>query len=119
MISRIPACVLAFVFPAIPLCAQPAAIQLEAADEYWRPDPFGGIVAADGASTGSFRRSISLAGARGGYVSFHLVVKTPAPGAYSISLRFDDDAAGVQTDLFREWFHFTESDRHHYPDALI
>jgi len=119
MTSRLPACVLAFACAAIPLMAQPAAIQLEAADEYRRPDPFGGIVAADGASSGSFRRSISLEGARGGYVSFHLVVKTPAPGPYAISLRFDGDAGGVQTDLFREWFHFTESDCHHYPDALI
>jgi hypothetical protein len=86
---------------------------LEALPEYLRPDPFGGIVGVDGGGPGSFRNSIELAGARGGYVSFHLVVKIPEGGAYTLGL----DYPGA--DLHREWFHLTEAGKNYYPDALI
>ncbi len=109
---------------AVPLAAQPAGVRLEATPQYLRPDPFGGIVAADagegksGGPTG-FQNSIHLESARGGYASFHLVVKMPQAGPYSLDLRFPQGAGKLQADLFREWFHFTNSDKHYYPDALI
>ncbi len=64
-------------------------------------------------------RPLSLTGCRGGYVSFHLVVKMPEGGGYRLSLALDDKTGKLQTDLFREWFHFTPADRNYYPDALI
>jgi hypothetical protein len=103
----------------VPLLAQSSGIQLEATPAYRRPDPFGGIVAADQGGAASFTNSISLEAARGSYASFHLVVKMPQPGPYTLDLRLPADAAKLQADLFREWFHFTESDKHYYPDALI
>ncbi|HUJ23214.1 MAG TPA: hypothetical protein VLX58_16895 [Bryobacteraceae bacterium] len=96
-----------------------AGAQLKATDEYRRPDPFGGIVAADHGDERSFRRALSLEAARGGYASFHLDVEMREPGPYTLTLRFDGDGGKLQAELFREWFHFTESDKHYYPDALI
>src|SRR5206468_6843783 len=61
----------------------------------------------------------TLTGARGGYVSFHLLVKLPQGGNYRLSLNLDDRSGKIRADLFREWFHFTESDDKYYPDALI
>jgi hypothetical protein len=114
---------LAFGLAATPLAAQSAAARLEATPEYLRPDPFGGIVAADSTAgkgnDGSFTRAVTLEGARAGYVSFHLVVKMPRPGPYTLTLRFEDDASKLHADMFREWFHFTESDKQYYPDALV
>ncbi len=109
---------------AVPLAAQSSAIQLLATPEYLRPDPFGDVVAADKVApnkgdAGGFAGSLRLEGARGGYVSFHLVAKMPQPGPYTLSLGFDRDHGKVQADLFREWFHFTESDKKYHPDALI
>jgi len=94
-------------------------VQLEAAPEFLRPDPFGGIVAPDRTSGAGFVRALSLEGARGGYVSFHLAVKRNTPGAYTLTLQFKGDAGKLKVDLFREWFHFTDSDKQYYPDALI
>src|SRR5579859_7598242 len=104
---------------AVPAAEQNAGVQLEAAPEYLRPDPFGGIVAPDRTSGAGFVRALSLEGARGGYVSFHLAVKRNTPGAYTLMLRFEGDAGQLKADLFREWFHFTDSDKQYYPDALI
>jgi len=112
----------------VPLAAQNAGVQLLATPEYLRPDPFGGIVAADRAgpdksepdkATTGFSNKLRLEGARGSYVSFHLVVKMSQPGAYTLSLSFDRDKGKLQADLFREWFHFTDLDKQFYPDALI
>src|SRR5580765_3061500 len=78
-----------------PLAAQIAGMELLASPEYLRPDPFGGIVAPDKVApdtvvperfvpdeltpdkvgAGGFSKTLHLEGARGGYVSFHLVVK--------------------------------------------
>ena len=102
-----------------------AAAELTAVPEHLRPDPFGGIVAADRAGDEaplplySARRPFTLTGARNGYVSFHLVVKMPETGAYRLSFSLEDKTGKLQTDLFREWFHFTESDKNYYPDALV
>ena len=109
---------LAFVLMAT-LGGETARVKLEAAPEYLRPDPFGGIVAPDKGDRGSLVSELALAGARGGYVSFHMVASIPRPGPYTLTLRFDGDGGTVQADLFREWFHFTDSDKRYYPDALI
>ena len=102
-----------------------AAATLEALPEFLRPDPFGGIVTPDQggvklrSSLYDARHRVVLRGWRGGYVSFQLVVKSTVPGAYSLEVSLDDPAHKIQTDLFREWFHFTDSDKHYYPDALV
>ncbi|HXI42913.1 MAG TPA: hypothetical protein VNH83_23225, partial [Bryobacteraceae bacterium] len=112
----------------MPAAAQNAGFQLLATPEYLRPDPFGGIVAADrtapdksapDTATAGFSNKLRLEGARGSYVSFHLVVKMSQPGPYTLSLGFDRDRGKVEANLFREWFHFTDSDKQYYPDALI
>jgi len=100
----------------VPLAAQTS--RLEATPEYLRPDPFGGIVPADG-SSGGFSNSLKLEGARGGHVSFHLVVKMSRPGPYTLTLRSYPAQVGPQPELFREWFHLTESNKQYFPDALI
>ncbi len=101
------------------------AADLEALPGFLRSDPFGAIVAPDrsGADLASTiydaQHRIMLTGSRGGYVSFHLVVKLPLPGLYTLDVKISDPTNKVQIDLFREWFHLTDSDKHYYPDALI
>jgi len=102
-----------------------AAASLEAWPEFLRPDPFGAIVAADqgGAQLRSSlydaHHRVALKGWRGGYASFQLLVKSTAPTAYSLTVVVTDPGHKIQTDLFREWFHFTTADKRYYPDALI
>lgn len=105
-------------FAWLPLAAQTSGVKLEATPEYLRPDPFGGIVSPDGAASG-FEQKIKLQGARGGHVSFHLVVKMSHPGPYSLTLRAYTGPNAPQAELFREWFHLTESNKQYFPDALI
>jgi len=95
-----------------------AAASVEALPEHARPDPFGDIVAVDRCPSCAWQKSVALEAARGGYVSFHLVVKLPERGDYSVSLEFEKDS-GIELDVFREWFHLTDRDRSYYPDALI
>ena len=101
------------------------AAGLEALPQFLRPDPFGGIVKSD--QGGEHLRAVlydahhrvALKGWRGGYVSFQLVVRSPEPVPYSLDVALDDPAGKIQTDLYREWFHFTDSDKLYYPDALV
>lgn len=101
------------------------AADLEALPEFLRSDPFGAIVTPDrsGADHASSlydtQHRVILTGSRGGYLSFHLVVKLPSPSTYTLDVTIPDPTNKVQIDLFREWFHFTDSDKHYYPDALI
>ncbi len=101
------------------------AADLDALPEFLRSDPFGAIVAPDrsGADFASSlygaKHQVVLTGCRGGYVSFHLVVKPPSPSTYTLDVTIPDPTNKVQIDLFREWFHFTDSDKRYYPDALI
>lgn len=101
------------------------AADLEALPEFLRSDPFGSIVGPDrsgnelASSLYGTQHRVMLTGCRGGYVSFHLVVKLPSPGAYTLDVGIPDPTNKVQVDLFREWFHFTDSDKHYYPDALV
>lgn len=101
-----------FLLLAAALCAWPAA--LEFLPQHLRPDPFGAVVRADGPPSADGRGR--LAGARGGYVSCHLVVKLPSAGDYSLEVAAP---AGLEADLYREWYHFMPSRKEHCPDALI
>ena len=102
-----------------------AAASLEALPQFLRPDPFGEIVAPDqgGAKLrGSLydaKHRVALKGWRGGYVSFQLLAKSPGPAAYTLAVSIIDPAHKIKTDLFREWFHFADADKHYYPDALV
>lgn len=89
------------------------ATELRALPEFFRPDPFGGIVASDrsGATT---LDAVRLTAARGSYAAFHLIAKTEKPQTCRLSLRFP-----LSVDLYREWFHFNAPDGKYYPDALI
>ncbi len=77
---------------------------LEALPEHLRPDPFGSVLRADRtAAPVAFLRAVDLEGARGDYVSCHLVVKLPEGGEYT--LRIDNPSGVFQAELYREWFH--------------
>ena len=105
------------------------ASDLAALSGYHRPDPFGGIVASDSAGA-SWDHAIKLSSARGGYVSFQLVIKSDNP-CKDCRLSIGVIAAG-RCDC--EWFHSltcdssrrgtttsnrTAGDKRYYPDALI
>jgi hypothetical protein len=85
------------------------AATFEAVPEFFRPDPFGGMVQSDRAAA-QVPEKLVVRGARGGYVSFQLVAGTS--GSVSVQLPFE-------ADVFREWFHLNEKDKRYYPDALI
>jgi len=101
------------------------AADLEALPEFLRSDPFGTIVASDRGSADlasslyGAQHRVMLTGCRGGYASFQVVVKIRPAGLYTLDVTIPDPSNKVQIDLFREWFHFTDSDQHYYPDALI
>lgn len=96
------------------LSARIPAAQLDLLSEFQRVDPAGTVLEADRAPANA--GPLTLRGARAGYVSFRLVVKLARPGSYSLDLRWNDP--GLETDLFREWFHLTEPEKRYYPDAL-
>jgi hypothetical protein len=107
----------ALLFAALAAASCEAAVEIVALPEYHRPDPFGGIVEPDRGSGAELRSTITLRGARGGYVSCHLIVKRPEGGAYSLAL--ESGSSSLDPELYREWFHFTDSNSSYYPDALI
>lgn len=84
--------------------------------EYVRPDPFGGVVAADAAARATPSPHLVLDAARGGYVSCHVVVAIPREqaGAYALEV-----SGPLPADLYREWFHRLRASQTYYPDALI
>jgi hypothetical protein len=88
-----------------------AAQDLRWLPEHLRPDPFGGVVQADGSKEQLRTTAIELTGPRDGYVSCHIVTTGEGP----VDVRID----GLQNDLFREWFHYMPSVKAWYPDALI
>jgi Domain of unknown function (DUF4091) len=96
---------------ALGACTTGWALDLRAAGEFSRPDPYGGIVTGDHAA-GELTNAVRLSAARGGYASFHLIAL--GRGSYELSLRIP-----LATDLYREWFHLNNADGKYYPDALI
>lgn len=104
------------------LYAQP--VGLRAYPEFLRIDPFGQLVKADRAAEATQplnpgRRPIALQGARGGYVSFHLVAESSGSTEYTLDLNLAPGYGGMQVDIYREWFHFVDTEQSYYPDALI
>lgn len=81
---------------------------------YHRPDPFGSFVSSDLAGA-SLNHSVQLTSARGGYVSFQLIVKSDT-ACKDCRLTIE---SSQPTDVYREWFHLNAPDKHYYPDALI
>ncbi len=105
------------------LAAEAGAWQLQALPEFYRPDPFGGLVAVDqvpGKPVPDLLAgpdgTVTLTSPRNAYVSCHLVVSDPAGGRFEVAV---DAAPGVEVDLFREWFHRNSEDGKYYPDALV
>jgi hypothetical protein len=94
-------------------CTQAAELQIQ--PEYLRTTPDGEIIAADRSGTAPPRPSW-FAGARAGYISLQLIAKLRAPGEYFLELT---PAAGLQVDVFREWYHTLERTKTICPDALI
>jgi hypothetical protein len=94
------------------LCmGQCRAVEMRALAEFFRPDPFGGIVESE-RSSGTWLDAIKVTAARGSYASFHVIAKECK--ACQLSLRFP-----LPVDLYREWFHLNAPDGKYYPDALI
>jgi len=91
--------------------------------EFQRPTPFNGVVAADATPDFPGHRDTKTpyraATGRNAFVSFHLVVDLPAGGDFEVSVKITDATRELEVDLFREWFHLTESNRNYYPDALV
>ena len=108
-------------------CLRGEAVSLRAYPEYLRVDPFGQLVQADRAASATQaavqqrqgQRSISLRGARGGYISFHLVAELRGVEECTLGISLGAGNSGIQTDVYREWFHYIESANRYYPDALI
>jgi hypothetical protein len=89
------------------------AIELRTLPEFFRPDPFGGIVESD--RQGSiWGKAVQLRAAAGGYASTHLVVDSKSPSLYEVDLQFP-----FPVDVFREWYHLNAADKKYYPDALV
>jgi hypothetical protein len=108
------------------VCRNAAGAALAALPEYLRPDPFGSVVAVDlpqgrrlVPATYGDARPLELKGARGAYVSFHLVVEIQHGSDYRLTFDLGSGNSKLAVDVFLEWFHFTESDRNYYPDALV
>ena len=97
------------------VCGQ--AAELEVWPEYLRTGPDGEAVAAD-REAAARRGPHSFAGARAGYISFQVVARFHGDVEYSIEL-IPPPGAGLQAGVFREWYHFLEKKKTHYPDALI
>ncbi|MEO7145846.1 MAG: hypothetical protein ABI165_20315 [Bryobacteraceae bacterium] len=100
---------------ALLFAGQCLALELRGLPEFFRPDPFGGIVECDRAGA-TWLDTVKLTAARGGYASFHLSA-TNGDGDMresELSVEFP-----LPADIYREWFHFNAPDRRYYPDALI
>jgi len=98
------------------------SLDLAAADEWTAHDPFGGVKAADmpksPPKTSHGNRPVSLRAARGGYVSFRVLVR--GRGRFRLNVSFD---GGLEADLYRAWYHPLDQGggnaRLYMPDALV
>ncbi len=87
------------------------AADLHALPEHFRPDPFGAVVQPDAAGA-QWWSEVKLRSARGAYVSFHLVARGADQHKLTVELP-------LAAEVYREWFHFNDPDKHYYPDALV
>ena len=92
-----------------------ASVRVQVAPENLRPDPFGGIVAADNRSGAKLLSKFEVQSARAAYVSCHLVVSIPERGSYRLAVSSPDKS--LEPELFREWFHPVSGQ--YVPDALV
>lgn len=90
-----------------------SAIELQLLPEYLRTDPTGVVVPQDQTQAGK----IELRAARGGYLSFQVLVKLKQPSTYG--LHMDRVPSPFEVDLFKEWYHRLHENGHYVPDALI
>jgi hypothetical protein len=95
------------------LASQAHALQVQALNEWFRPDPFGGIVQSDH-SGAEWLSNVAVSSARGSHISFQVVAKDIKAEQCRLQVRLP-----LQAEIYREWFHFNTPDRHYYPDALI
>ena len=102
-------CLCLAVIVSTPLWAEP---ELQLWPEYVRSGPTGLVLDADASASPA---PVPLAGARGGYVSFQIIVKNSGPGSYSLNLQWDGEE---EADIFRQWYHRMENGNF-IPDALI
>lgn len=106
-------------------CTTPAmAWDVAVYDEFVRPAPTGGTVAADSPEGQTPQPlqpaedgTIHVHAVRNSYVSLQLAVTDTDGGKFSIEA--DCDAEGIEIDLFQEWFHKNLKDGLYYADALI
>ena len=96
-----------------------AGAGLTALPEHERPDPFGFIVESDRTAGAAPTHAVILETARAAYVSCHLAAAVPDGGDYQLELRPFASESGIQSELYREWFHYVPSVKLYYPDALI
>jgi len=105
------------------VCQAAFSAKLRILPEFLRPGPFGQPVAADLEGRNQVQRNssekYSISTARGAYLSFHLVVSMAVPGEYKVSVEITDRSGKLELDAFKEWFHFTDSNKSYYPDALV
>jgi hypothetical protein len=91
-----------------------SGLDLRALPEFYRPDPFGGIVEADRPAASPWSNVIRFRAARNSFASAHVVAGVSPLSEYSL-----DVTSPFPVDVYREWFHFNKPDQHYYPDALI
>jgi hypothetical protein len=93
-----------------------AQFALKAYSEWTAHDPFGRVKKADG-KPGELAQPVALRAARGGYVSFRLVVKGRGEFGLSSSL-----GGGLAVELYRCWYHRMKLKgvkAFYCPDALV
>jgi hypothetical protein len=93
------------------LCGRTAELRIQ--PEFLRTTPTGEVVGQDRAASG--HAPAVFAGARAGYISFQVIAELRAPGEYSLEWKAP---AGLQVELFREWYHSLEKGNSYVPDAL-
>jgi hypothetical protein len=81
------------------------ALDLRALPEFFRPDPFGGVVEVDRPGS-AWAKAVQLRAARAGYVSTHLVVDLQTKADYEINVEFP-----FPVEVYREWYHLNTADR--------
>ena len=84
-----------------------SALDLRVLPEFYRPDPFGGVVEADRSAPPPPSKILRMRVARNGYASSHLVIEgIKSSDEYSLDIEFP-----LPVETYREWFHFNKPDQ--------